>query len=52
MNDNNNDIKSKIVTVLRRYFEWNDTGDPNSEYDANFSAQDAIEEIHDIVGEI
>lgn len=44
--------EDKIRAVLRRYFEVNDNGDVNPEYDEDFTAQDAIDEIHDIIGEI
>ena len=44
--------KAKIRKVLRRYFECNDNGDPNKEHDPDYTAQDAIDDIHDIVGEI
>ena len=37
-------IREQIIEVLRRYFEGNE------EYDPNFSAQDAIDEICAIVG--
>lgn len=36
-------IKEEILEVLRKYFE------ENEEYDPNFSAQDAIDEICAIV---
>lgn len=36
-------IKEQIVEVLNKYFEGNE------EYDPNFSAQDAIDEISEIV---
>ena len=52
MNDNNNDIKSKIVAVLRRYCAWNDNGEPNPEFDNTFTAEAALDEVHSIVGEI
>ncbi len=42
----------EIRNVLRRYFETDDNGKDNPEYDPDFSAQDAIDEIHDIVGSI
>lgn len=29
-----------------------DCGDPNEEYDSDYTAQDAIDDIHEIVGEI
>ena len=47
--------KNKIETiknVLRRYFDYDDNGNPTKEFDENFTAQDAIDEIHDIVGDI
>ena len=47
-----NCLKNKIKTVLRRYFEADDNGEPNKEFDANYTAQDAIDDIHDIVGDI
>lgn len=47
-----NHLKKRITDVLRKYFEHNDNGDPNPEFDDCFTAQDAIDEIHDIVGEI
>lgn len=44
------DIKTQIKAVLRRYFECDvETGKPNAEYDEDFSAQDAIDEIVRIV---
>lgn len=46
-----NDIE-QIKNVLRKYFEYDDNGNPNEEYDPNFSATDAIEEIHQIAGKI
>lgn len=46
------ELKDKIRAVLRRYFECNDNGDENPEFDEYFSAEDAIDEIHDIIGEI
>lgn len=46
------DLVEEIRTVLRRYFETNDDGKNNPEYDPDFSAQDAIDEIHDIIGNI
>lgn len=42
----------QIKEVLKKYFECDDKGKPNESYDETFSAQDAIDEIHDIVGEI
>lgn len=45
-------IKEQIKEVLRKYFEEDDHGNKNEDYDDTFSAQDAIDEIHDIVGDI
>ena len=42
----------KIKNVLRRYFETDERGNVSKTYDENFSAADAIEEIHKIVGKI
>ena len=45
-------LRRQIKGVLRRYFECDDSGSPNKEYDETYSAQDAIDEIHKIVGDI
>lgn len=47
-----NYLKKRIVDVLRKKcFEVDDAGSANpEEFDANFSAQEAIDEICDIVG--
>lgn len=42
----------KIREVLRRYFEFNDSAERNEQYDENYSAQAAIDDIHEIVGSI
>ena len=47
-----NYLKNKIKAVLRRYFEVDDNGDPNPEFDENFEPQAALDEIHEIVGDI
>lgn len=47
-----NALKNKIKAVLRRYFEANDNGDPNPEFDENFAPQAVIDAIHEIVGDI
>lgn len=47
-----NALKNKIKAVLRRYFEVNDNGDPNPEFDDSFEPQAVIDEIHEIVGDI
>jgi len=45
-------ITEQIKEVLRRYFECDDHGHENEEYDPYLSAQDVVDEIHDIVGDI
>ena len=45
-------MKQNVINVLKKYFEYDDNGNPNEEYDPNFLAEDAINEIHDIVGKI
>ena len=42
----------RIKNVLRRYFETDDNGEVSKTYDEHFSAADAIDEIHEIVGNI
>lgn len=49
MNDNK---VERIKDVLRRYFEVDDNGNDNPEYDDFYTAQEAVDAIHDIVGEI
>ena len=47
-----NALKKKIENILYRYFEYDDGGNPNEQYDPNFSAQDALDEIKEAVGGI
>ena len=47
-----NYLKKQIKDVLRKYFEYNDYGEPNDAYDPNLDALAALDEIHEIVGEI
>ena len=42
----------RIKNVLRRYFEVDDNGEVSKTYDEYFTASDAIDEIHEIVGDI
>lgn len=44
-------IRERIHDVLRRYFECDANGDTNPQFDDCLTAQDAIDEIHGIVGE-
>lgn len=50
--ESESDKLDEIRAVLRRYFETNDNGDSNPEFDEYFSAEEAIDKIHDIIGEI
>lgn len=45
-------LTDKIKSVLRRYFEVDDNGEPNEEFDEDYTAHAAIDDIHDIVGGI
>ena len=45
-------LKKQIANVLRKYFQYNDRGEPNDEYDPNFTPQDALDEIHEMIGNI
>jgi len=45
-------LRRGIAKVLRRCFERDDNGDPNEEYDENFSDREALDAIHQIVGDI
>lgn len=47
-----NALKNEIKKILRKYFECDDSGEMNTNYDPNYSAQDAIDDIHDLVGDI
>lgn len=47
-----NALTDKIKSVLRRYFEVDDNGEPNKEFDEYYTAHAAIDDIHDIVGDI
>ena len=42
----------RIKNVLRRYFEADDNGEVSKTYDECFTASEAIDEIHEIVGDI
>lgn len=47
-----NDFAERIRNVLRRYFEADDNGNPNPEFDESFEPQAVIDAIHEIVGKI
>ena len=42
----------EIRRLLRRYFECNDNGDSNPEHDPNYTAQNFVDDIHDLIGDI
>lgn len=45
-------IKEQIKEVLKKYFEEDDRGHKNEEYNPHLSAQETIDEIRDIIGGI
>ena len=45
-------MNERIKNVLRKYFQYDDKGNPNEEYDPDYTPQDALDEIHEIVGDI
>lgn len=45
-------LKKKVADVLRKYFQYDDCGEPNASYDPDFAPQDALDEIHEIIGSI
>ncbi len=47
-----NALKNKIKAVLCRHLPTDDNGDLNPEFDDCFTAEQAIDEIYDIVGGI
>ena len=42
----------RIKNVLRRYFDTDDNGEVSKTFDEYFTADAAIDEIHEIVGNI
>ena len=42
----------KIKNVLRRYFYTDDNGEVSKTFDEYFTTSEAIDEIHEIVGDI
>ncbi len=46
------ELRSKVAGILRKYFEYDDNGEPNKEYDPAFDAASALDEIHSLVGHI
>lgn len=47
-----NALKKSIAKVLRKYFRYDDNGTPTDEYDPSYSATGALNDIHDIIGDI
>lgn len=47
-----NSLKSRITNVLLQYFEYHDNGNRSKSYNPIMSAQEALDEIHDIIGDI
>ena len=45
-------LRKQIAKVLRKYFEVDDSGNPNPEFNDCYSAEDAIDDIHSIIGDI
>ena len=45
-------LKLNVKNLLRRYFECNDNGEPNPEHDPYYTAQDFVDDIHDLIGNI
>lgn len=45
-------LKEGIQKILLKYFDTNDAGEVSPLYDEDYSAQEAIDDIHDLVGEI
>ena len=45
-----NYLKKRIVDVLRKHLPTDEDGNPNPEFDDCFTAEEAIDEIYDIVG--
>ena len=48
---NKNKIE-RIKNVLRRYFDTDDNGEVSKTFNEYFTASEAIDEIHEIVGNI
>ena len=46
------DFAEDIRHLLRRYFECDDNGSPNAEYDPEYTAQECIDDIRELVGNI
>lgn len=49
---NKEELVEKIKAIMRRYFEWNDNGDSNPTFDEYYTAEEVVDDIKDLVGEI
>lgn len=52
MSKNASDKIVSIKNILLRYFEVDDNGNASSKFDSDYTAQQCVDDIHDIVGEI
>ena len=46
------ELVEKIKAIMRRYFECDDNGNPNPTFDEYYTAQEVVDDIKDLVGEI
>lgn len=46
------ELVEKIKAIMRRYFLYDDNGDPNPTFGEYYTAEEAIDDIKDLVGEI
>ena len=47
-----NALKNGIKQILLKYFECDDNGDRSPFHAPGYTAQNAIDDIHDLIGEI
>lgn len=45
-------LKARITDILNRYFELTDAGNPSPTFDPDYSASDALDDIHAAIGAI
>lgn len=50
--DNLCETEQGIKNVFKRYFEEDDNGVPNKQYDECYAAQDALDDIHSYIGKV
>jgi len=46
------ELVERIKEIMRRYFISDDNGNPNPTFDEYYTAEEAIDDIKDLVGEI